>query len=64
MKDLANEKADKERSGWVAEENLRKAKNDLFNAEQEIEKLKLEEDKQQETLTHNNTEIERQQMKL
>ena len=53
------EKADKERAGWVAEENLRKVRNDLFNAEQEIEALKAEENKQQETLAQNNTEIER-----
>ena len=53
------EKADKERGGWVAEENLRKAKNDLFNAEQEIDALKVEENKQQETLAQNNAEIER-----
>ena len=33
LKDLVNQKTDKERAGWIAEENLRKAKNDLFNAE-------------------------------
>ena len=31
LKDLVNSKTDKERQSWIAEENLRKAKNDLFN---------------------------------
>lgn len=64
LKDLVNQKTDKERAGWIAEENLRKAKNDLFNAEQEVAELKREEGKRSEELTYNNEEIERQQVKL
>ena len=32
----------------MAEETLRKAKNDLFNAEHELEEVKREEEKRQE----------------
>ena len=38
----------------MAEETLRKAKNDLFNAEHELEEVKREEEKRQEELTYNN----------
>jgi len=64
LKDLVAQKTDKERQGWIAEENLRKAKNDLFNAEQELADTTKEEEKRQEELTYNNQEIERQQIKL
>ena len=33
LKSLMTQKTEKERQGWLADENLRKAKNDLFNAE-------------------------------
>ena len=46
-----NKKSDKERQGWIAEENLRKAKNDLFNTEQELTETRREEEKRQEELT-------------
>lgn len=54
LKDLVNRKTEKERQSWIAEENLRKAKNDLFNAEQEKEATRQEEQKRQEELTYNN----------
>jgi len=54
LKDLANRKTEKERQAWIAEENLRKAKNDLFNIEQELAATKQEEQKRQEELTYNN----------
>ena len=54
LKNLVNQKTDKERQGWIAEENLRKGKNDLFNAEQELAEIKREEEKRQEELTYNN----------
>ena len=60
LKDLVASKTDKERQGWIAEENCRKAKNDLFNVEQELNDCKKEEAKRQEELTYNNQEIERQ----
>ncbi len=42
LRDLVNSKTDKERQGWMAEENLRKAKNDHFNTEQELTDIKKE----------------------
>ena len=45
LKDLVNKKTDKERQGWMAEETLRKGKNDLFNAEHELAEVKREEEK-------------------
>lgn len=54
LKNLVGQKSDKERQGWLAEENLRKAKNDLFNAERESEDTKRDENKRQEELTYNN----------
>jgi len=33
LKDLVAQKGDKERQGWMTEENLRKGKNDMFNGE-------------------------------
>ena len=59
LKDLVNKKTDKERQGWIAEEALRKGKNDLFNMEHELGEVKREEEKRQEELTYNNQEIER-----
>jgi len=32
LKDLVSKKTEKERQSWIAEENLRKSKNDLFNS--------------------------------
>ena len=64
LRDLVNQKSDKERQGWVTEENLRKGKNDMFNGEKELAEAKKEEEKRQEELTYNNQEIERQQTKL
>ena len=55
-----NQKSDKERQGWVTEENLRKGKNDMFNGEKELAEAKKEEEKRQEELNYNNQEIERQ----
>lgn len=49
-----NQKTDKERQGWIAEENLRKAKNDLFNCDQELTDVKKEAEKRQEELAYNN----------
>ena len=54
MKDIVNNKTDKERQLWIAEENLRKAKNDLFNAEQELTDCKREKEKRKEELEYNN----------
>ena len=54
LKDLVEKKTDKERQGWMAEEHLRKAKNDLFNAEHELAEVKREEEKRQEELSYNN----------
>ena len=45
LKDLVNQKTDRERQGWIAEETLRKAKNDLFNCSQELDEIKREEQK-------------------
>ena len=54
LKDLVNKKTDKERQGWIAEETLRKGKNDLNNAEHELADVRREEEKRQEELTYNN----------
>ena len=54
LKDLVAAKTDKERQGWIADENLRKSKNDLFNSEQELKDAAKEEDARQEELTYNN----------
>ena len=54
LKDLVTKKTEKERQSWIAEENCRKSKNDLFNSGQERDELKREEDKRQEELTYNN----------
>ena len=60
LKDIVNQKGDKERQGWIAEENLRKGKNEMFNGEQELKDVRKEEEKRQGELTYNNQEIERQ----
>ena len=45
LKDLVASKTDKERQGWIADENLRKAKNDLFNSQRELNDAGTEEGK-------------------
>lgn len=45
LKDLVDSKTDKERQGWIADENLRKAKNDLFNSQRELNDTTNEEGK-------------------
>jgi hypothetical protein len=54
LKDLVACKTDKERQGWIADENLRKSKNDLFNSERELTDAAKEEYARQEELTYNN----------
>ena len=48
----------------MAEETLRRGKNDLFNIGEELKDVIKEENNRKEELEYNNTEIENQQKKL
>ena len=57
-------KQERERAGWVADETLRRAKNDLFNIEEELKDVIKEKENKKQELDYNNAEIEGQQKKL
>ena len=49
---------------WVADETLRKAKNDLFNMQEELKDVIKDENARKDELDYNNKEVESQQTKL
>ena len=53
-------KQERERASWVADETLRRGKNDLFNIQEELKDVIKEEENKKDELDYNNAEIENQ----